>query len=500
MYRHIVRSPDGAAIRAHALHLTLLLLLPAPTFAATFNVDVETDSVDAIPGDGLCADAKGACSLRAAIMESNSLAGHDAITLAAGHFTLNIAGIGEDASAQGDLDVTDDVALSGAGSEASVIDGAAIDRVLDLLGGAPHTVRLEGLAVRNGFVGTSTWTGSFSGLGGVGIRVGAGTTLAMSHVDIRDNHSANMFGAVAIDNAGCIEGDHVRIVGNTDLDEVGSASSVSGGIETDGEDTCLVLDDSEISGNRGDKSGALHVDGGASVTLRRTLVADNVARFSGALELNQGDEVLLDNVTISGNAGDPGAILNDGGTHLILRNSTVTGNHASASNTNVGGIYDVHGGFGLTFLSNSILAGNGPGFIADDCKNVTSVGGGNLIGDSERCHVSTQPSDLLDVDPGLGALGDNGGFTRTHLPGPNAIDHGVDGACLADDQRGGARPLDGDDDGAARCDIGAVEAGGLDLIFVDGFDSATRSHPSPHMHASNPRRASAPRTRRPQGT
>jgi hypothetical protein len=418
--------------------------------------------------------------------------------LDAGIYALTIAGNNEDAAASGDLDVSDDLALQGVGVDATVIDGSALDRVLDLRGSTPHAVRLQNLTVRNGFLGTSTWTGSFSGIGGVGIRVGAGTTLTMSHVDVRDNHSASMFGAVAIDNAGCIEGDHVRIVGNTDLDDVGSGNAVSGGIETDGEDTCLVLDDSEISSNRGDLSGALHVDGGASVTFRRTLVADNVARFAGGLELNIGGEVLLENVTVSGNAGNPGAALVDGGTRLTLVNSTVTANHGSNGTPVTGGILDVHGGFGLTFLRNTILAGNGPGFAGDDCRNGNSLGG-NIIGSTGGCNFDASASDQLDVDAALAPLADNGGFTRTHLPGAHAIDHGIDAGCVGEDQRGIARPQDGDADGTATCDIGAVEMGDPDAIFTNGFDGAATSYPSPRIPAFESAAQMSAAERRPQG-
>lgn len=46
---------------------------------ATFTVNSTADTPDAIPGNGVCNDGMGACTLRAAIMEANALAGADTI-------------------------------------------------------------------------------------------------------------------------------------------------------------------------------------------------------------------------------------------------------------------------------------------------------------------------------------------------------------------------------------------------------------------------------------
>ena len=81
-------------------------------------VNSTTDMVDANPGNGVCETAPGnnVCTLRAAIQESNALAGADSITLPAGTYILGIAGDGEDASATGDLDIIGDLTINGAGS------------------------------------------------------------------------------------------------------------------------------------------------------------------------------------------------------------------------------------------------------------------------------------------------------------------------------------------------------------------------------------------------
>lgn len=469
-------------------------------YAATFAPDTIDDTVDVLPGDGLCADADSHCSLRAAMQESNALAGEDTIVVGPQTYALTRAGSDEDGSASGDLDVDDELVLQGAGADATIIDGGALDRVLDIrpAAGTRH-VRIEGLTLRNGALGPGSQPPGTKQ--GAGLRVGIGAGVELAHVDVRDNHLTTFFGAAGIDNEGCLSGHHVRVIGNTDPAPIGSGSAYAGGIATDGASSCLVLEDSEISDNRADYGGALTVDGFAPVTLRRTLVANNAARFSGALHLNHGDVVRLENVTISGNAGDPGAILNDGGTHLESIDSTITGNHASGSIANVGGIHDVHGGFGLTRLTNTILSGNGPGWIADDCAVAGSAGGGNIIGDSARCHFDALPDDQFDVDPGLGPLADNGGFTRTHLPGANAIDHGA-ATCSATDQRGVSRPQDGDGDDNAACDSGAVEIGDADSIFANGFDGAgaTTSQASPRRIASTLRGAQRRRGSEAQGT
>jgi hypothetical protein len=63
------------------------------------------------------------------------------------------------------------------------------------------------------------------------------------------------------------------------------------------------------------------------------------------------------------------------------------------------------------------------------------------------------------IDPRLGALADNGGPTKTHalLAGSPAIDHGDNNDAPAIDQRGVARPRDGDGNGSRVVDIGAFE-------------------------------------------
>ena len=64
------------------------LMLSSSAGSATFIVDSEVDAVDANPGDGICASAVDGCTLRAAVMETNALAGADGIAIPAGFYAM----------------------------------------------------------------------------------------------------------------------------------------------------------------------------------------------------------------------------------------------------------------------------------------------------------------------------------------------------------------------------------------------------------------------------
>lgn len=66
------------------LAATLALVLASPTHAATFLVNTARDTAD-VALDGVCADFRGKCSLRAAIMEANRAPDYDTINFR--HFT-----------------------------------------------------------------------------------------------------------------------------------------------------------------------------------------------------------------------------------------------------------------------------------------------------------------------------------------------------------------------------------------------------------------------------
>ena len=115
-----------------------------------------------------------------------------------------------------------------------------------------------------------------------------------------------------------------------------------------------------------------------------------------------------------------------------------------------GGIYNL----GTLNARNTILAGNTALTGPDLSGNLGSLGH-NLIGNTQG-GSGFAATDLLNVDPLLGPLQDNGGPTQTMalLPGSPAIDAGDDTPPLPDfDQRGPGFPrISG-----PHVDIGAFE-------------------------------------------
>ncbi len=104
---------------------------------SAFFVNSFGDSHDAIPGDGIAADADGLTTLRAATEEANALVGADSIALPPGR--INVIGNG--------FTVTDSLTIHGAGDGQSIIDGSAVDRVFQLEGGG--SLSLSGVRVNS---------------------------------------------------------------------------------------------------------------------------------------------------------------------------------------------------------------------------------------------------------------------------------------------------------------------------------------------------------------
>jgi CSLREA domain-containing protein len=390
--------------------------------------------------DGTC-DAD--CSLREAIIEANSLAGTHEIDLAAGTYELTLAGFNEDASATGDLDVTDPLIITGAGAAVTIIDANGLDRVFDLHLAGPVIVR--GVTLRDGFAPDD----------GGGIRINASnTTLTIEDSIITANTAQDFGGGLADPGSNTrLNVTRTSITGNTAVGADGGGLHISS--------TTAFIEQSTISGNSALWGGGIVANN--FMVLSRSTVSGNTATSpggeGGGLAVS-GDAYVL-NSTISGNtAGDRGGGITG---PASLFNSTIVDN---SSTNSAGGLYN--GGAGD--LANTVIARNTP----DNCSESMVTGeflngaNGHNVDDDGSC-VLTGPGDQSDVaDVGLGVLADNGGGTLTHavLVGSPLIGTADSTTCgtITDIDFGDILTIDGAHDQRgllrdASCDVGAVELG-----------------------------------------
>ncbi|MBF5045016.1 hypothetical protein FGE12_21620 [Aggregicoccus sp. 17bor-14] len=378
---------------------------PGPGSPGYFRVDTLVDGADPTPGDGLCGvGARGSCTLRAAVMESNARPGPNTIEVPAGTFTLRASGSGD--AERGDLDVHGSIRVLGAGMNATLIDaGPIFDRHFEL-----HDGRLEllDLTLRHG-------QGE-----GAAVAVNAGLLL-LRRVAVRDNTAD--FSGGALRNRGV-----------------------------------ATLEDCLFDGNAGPRVGA--VANLATMGVERCTFSHNTSGATGAIT-NEGG-LTLSNSTVSGNKANSGTggITNLGPASLTLVNVTITDNEAGSDDTDrAGGLANN----GVARLSNTLIAGNRNRFGGQvDCAGTLTSGGYNLVQNpgTECKLVGDLTGNLLGSVAELGPLQDNGGPTPTHLlaarsPGRDAANPAAPGssatACRTVDQRGVARPQSG------RCDMGATE-------------------------------------------
>jgi hypothetical protein len=287
--RGVVRPIDGDSDETPTVDIGAVEYKPLVLNA---TVNSTADTVDANLGDRLALDADGKTTLRAAIMEANALGGAAIITLPAATYTLTIAGAGEDNSATGDLDIKSDVTIVGAGTGSTIINGSALDRVLDI----SADVVLRALTVTNGRPPGPGQKGN--GYGG-GIAINSGTVV-LDQVAVSGNHGAFGTGGIAVN------GGNLTITGSTVSGN--STPYAGGGILVWNGGTANIIN-TTISGNSADNGGGVASNSdGTLITITNSTITGNTAKFGGGGMKIDGGTLKIQNTIVYAN--QPQDILN----------------------------------------------------------------------------------------------------------------------------------------------------------------------------------------------
>jgi predicted outer membrane repeat protein len=384
---------------------------------AFFEVTVGLDAADDDIGDGRCRSTlpSGACTLRAALQESNARTDSNTVRLGRRTHRLTLPDR---------LAVTHRVRVMGANTTETVIDG--MDR------GASVFVFDGGLAWVHDL--TITRGGGPSEPRGGGISIRGGATVSLANVVIRDNEAFTGGGGIYVQNGS------------------------------------LILIDSSVSENRatGAFCGGIWLEAGTTLTMDRSTIEGNTSNRCGGI-YNFG-RITVTNSTISGNSSDS----DSRGTGGIINIGTARLNNVTIYRNTTNAIVDPESSGGLlataaatTSVSNTIIAGNSDGRAWRDCTGTVTSGGYNLIENAADCRLTgSAAGNITDRDPQLSPLALNfGGPTRSHLPastspaigaGHPQVGPGITpaGRCEVRDQARRIRQLTGD---GRRCDIGSIE-------------------------------------------
>lgn len=334
--------------RSIAMGLTLILSLICQSHGATFTVDIASDDADAHdsnPGDGICADDLGFCTLRAAIQEANSTAAPDVILFADGFVNARLVL----AASEGELPVINtEIAFLGYSIDA--YNGSAT-----LLRNAPPQFTIDGSNLDSGngltFSGAGASGSTVSALAvvnfpsdGIVMALGAdGIAINRSYIGINPDGSSGGNGSHGI-NAILTDGHHIgksRHSNGTHFVSLGNVISLNGG-----------------SGIRFFDSNDNHINGNL-IGISQTGSGD---RGNGGFGIdmygdnNQAGDFIGTNE--AGNfiaANDSGGITIDGDNNRIYNNSLGKGETGSFIDSEGDGIFVIGE---LNFIGNNDLAGN----------------------------------------------------------------------------------------------------------------------------------------------
>ena len=433
----------------------------------------------------------GACTLREAVTAANTdtasgaSAGECGKGFEADTITFDGGLSGSTITLGGsEIAITSPIAMTGPGSDSLTVSGNNASRIFLIDGqSSGATVSIEDVTLTAGAAASGgaiynresltltrvALTGNTATARGGAIQQQSGGSTTIVESDLSGNVASSGYGGAAY-----AMGAPISI---TDSTLTGNSARLGGALYATGGSATLSISNSTLADNTaGNAGGAVYGAYAALVTLDSSTLSDNTAANRGgavALYYNGATARATDTTFSANSAGsNGGAAYAAYDTRLELTHATLAGNSAA-----VGAGISSDGSSTTLSLRNSIIAG---GLGGDDCEGspTYNVNLNNLVEDGT---CSGSASSQVTGDPILGPLQDNGGTTETHavLSGSPVIEAGDSTSCtgLTTDQTGMPRPIDGDADGSADCDIGSFE-------FVDIYGPAAVLNSAPDVSSS----------------
>ncbi len=246
-----------------------------------------------------------------------------------------------------------------------------------------------------------------------------------------------------------------------------------------------------FNGNTAGSEGGGMLNDSSSPSLTDVTFSGNHGSYGGGMYNSSISNPSLTNVTFSGNTASWGGGMYNWSSSPTLTNATFSGN---TGQNNGGAMYNDNAG---THIYDSILWGDGATEIYD-LSSVVTITDSILAG---ICPLGATCTHVLNSNPLLGPLANNGGFTKTMALGTGspAIDTGAQNSlCALTDQRGVSRPQ------GAACDMGAYEVAAatfadvptsywawwwIERLYADGITGGCASNPLRYCPEANVSRA-----------
>lgn len=384
------------------LFLACLCVFTNDILGANLFVNDSGDSIDDVPGNGVCADIFGRCTLRAAIEEANVLSGDDIVT-------FNLPTPATVTITLGQLRIPTNIAITGLGTRQLTVRRSSAS-------GTPDFGLFSFVFFSQSSISNLTISNGKTSAGG-GIQVGGDARLDLSSVAITGNTATLSGSGGGIDNGGTLNMINSIVDANI-------ANSGAG-----------------IRNRQGGPSGGFANIANTTIT-NNTASGDSVSEGGG---IYNSASVVLNNVTISNNSAEDaaGGIRNLGG--IKMRN-TIVANNTAPTNPDVFGSFCALGNHSLG--NNLVQNGSGSTCLINGLDG-DIIGSVALLGNLQDNGGATNTFRLLAGSPALNA-GNNCVLNST-CPDSGAVSTNPI-VQLTFDQRGLPRPV------GERVDIGAFEA------------------------------------------